>query len=237
MNVEQRIHDELVTLGLQPKLVEGETPSGHQCVVIFAYGVPTGRFRGQKLMVGLSTQCEAIGYPEVPPHWIFLSPARLGHTRWPQPRRVLARWRGMGGFEQAARRVLGSSAPQGNEGLHGAPEQGAAPDMTSAAWREVLLPAEVDRDACSHLLQHYQRGEVQEDLCFGAMDAEYRLAPPDSDSHGHHRSKPSREGPARERELRRRVLGEGYASGHCQGKGAGVHAQSPELRLAGHERT
>ena len=39
--------------------------------------------------------------------------------------------------------------------------------MTSAAWREVLLPAEVDRDACSHLLQHYQRGEVQEDLCFG----------------------------------------------------------------------
>ena len=39
--------------------------------------------------------------------------------------------------------------------------------MTSAAWREVLLPAEVDRDACSHLLQHYKRGEVQEDLCFG----------------------------------------------------------------------
>ena len=39
--------------------------------------------------------------------------------------------------------------------------------MTSAAWREVLLPAEVNRDACSHLLQHYQRGEVQEDLCFG----------------------------------------------------------------------
>ena len=39
--------------------------------------------------------------------------------------------------------------------------------MTSAVWREVLLPAEVDRDACSHLLQHYQRGEIQEDLCFG----------------------------------------------------------------------
>ena len=39
--------------------------------------------------------------------------------------------------------------------------------MTSAGWWEVLLPAEVDRDACSHLLQHYQRGEIQEDLCFG----------------------------------------------------------------------
>ena len=39
--------------------------------------------------------------------------------------------------------------------------------MTSATWREVLLPAEVDRDACSHLLQHFRRGEVQEDLCFG----------------------------------------------------------------------
>ena len=77
VNVEKRIHDELLALGLQPKLVEGETPSGHQCVVIFAYGVPTGRFRGQKLMVGLSTQCDAIGYPEVPPHWIFLSPPVL----------------------------------------------------------------------------------------------------------------------------------------------------------------
>ena len=39
--------------------------------------------------------------------------------------------------------------------------------MTSATWKEALLPAEVNRDACSHLLQHYQRGEVQEDLCFG----------------------------------------------------------------------
>ena len=39
--------------------------------------------------------------------------------------------------------------------------------MTNATWREVLLPGEVDRDACSHLLQHFQRGEVQEDLCFG----------------------------------------------------------------------
>ena len=77
MNVEQRIHDELLTLGLQPKLVEGETPGGHQRVVIFPYGVPTGRFRGQKLMVGLSTQCEAVGYPEVPPHWIFLNPPVL----------------------------------------------------------------------------------------------------------------------------------------------------------------
>ena len=77
MNVEQRIHDELLALGLQPKLVEGETPSGHECVVIFPYGVPTGRFRGRKMMVGLSTQCEAVGYPEVPPHWIFLSPPVL----------------------------------------------------------------------------------------------------------------------------------------------------------------
>ena len=77
MNVEQRIHDELLALGLQPRLVEGETPGGRQRVVIFPYGVPTGRLRGQRLMVGLSTQCEAVGYPEVPPHWIFLSPPVL----------------------------------------------------------------------------------------------------------------------------------------------------------------
>ena len=77
VNVEQRIHDELLALGLQPKFLEGETPGGHQRVVIFSYRAQTGRFRGQKLMVGLSTQCEAVGYPEVPPHWIFLSPPVL----------------------------------------------------------------------------------------------------------------------------------------------------------------
>jgi len=24
--------------------------------------------------MGISTQCEALGYPELPPHWLFISP-------------------------------------------------------------------------------------------------------------------------------------------------------------------
>ena len=34
-------------------------------------------------------------------------------------------------------------------------------------WHEVLLTAQVNQNACAHLLQHYRRGQVQEDLCFG----------------------------------------------------------------------
>ena len=74
MDVDQRIHQELAALGFEPTVVEGETIVGQQRVVAFPYDVPVGRFRGKQYVVGLSTQCEAVGYPEVPPHWIFISP-------------------------------------------------------------------------------------------------------------------------------------------------------------------
>lgn len=39
--------------------------------------------------------------------------------------------------------------------------------MSSGMWHEVVLAGEANRSACRHLLQHYQKGERQEDLCFG----------------------------------------------------------------------
>ena len=39
--------------------------------------------------------------------------------------------------------------------------------MKRTEWYEVLLTPDANEEACSHLLQHYQRGEMQEDLCFG----------------------------------------------------------------------
>lgn len=39
--------------------------------------------------------------------------------------------------------------------------------MKAAHWHEALLTAEADQAACKHLLQHYRRGKMQEDLCFG----------------------------------------------------------------------
>ena len=72
--VDQRIKKELEALGYTPNVVEGETVGGRQRVVTFDYDVPTGRFKGHTYLVGISTQCEAVGYPEVPPHWIFVSP-------------------------------------------------------------------------------------------------------------------------------------------------------------------
>ena len=39
--------------------------------------------------------------------------------------------------------------------------------MTNTGWCEVLLTGAANQAACSHLLQHYERGDMQEDLCFG----------------------------------------------------------------------
>lgn len=74
MSVDQHIRQELEDLGYKPEVVEGDTAGGHQKVVTFDYHIRCGRFRGRKYRVGISTQCEAVGYPEVPPHWIFISP-------------------------------------------------------------------------------------------------------------------------------------------------------------------
>lgn len=72
--VDQLIKKELENLGYDPDIVEGNTVGGLQRIVIFKYRVPTGRFKDQIYTVGISTQCEAVGYPEVPPHWIFVNP-------------------------------------------------------------------------------------------------------------------------------------------------------------------
>ena len=39
--------------------------------------------------------------------------------------------------------------------------------MSTRIWHEVVLTAEANKTACRHLLQHYDAGTVQEDLCFG----------------------------------------------------------------------
>lgn len=75
MHVHERIQQELLALGFDPRVVESrDSVAGDQQVVAFVYNVPVGRFRGEQFMVGVSTRCEAVGYPEVPPHWIFISP-------------------------------------------------------------------------------------------------------------------------------------------------------------------
>ena len=39
--------------------------------------------------------------------------------------------------------------------------------MRRENWHEVVLTDEANRAACRHLLQHYAKGYLQEDLCFG----------------------------------------------------------------------
>ena len=39
--------------------------------------------------------------------------------------------------------------------------------MSPNRWHEVAFTAEANSAACRHLLQHYENGELQEDLCFG----------------------------------------------------------------------
>ena len=39
--------------------------------------------------------------------------------------------------------------------------------MSTSIWHEVVLTEESNKAACQHLLKHYNKGELQEDLCFG----------------------------------------------------------------------
>ena len=39
--------------------------------------------------------------------------------------------------------------------------------MKAGTWHEVVLTDEANKTACRHLLQHYERGAMQEDVCFG----------------------------------------------------------------------
>ncbi len=47
--------------------------------------------------------------------------------------------------------------------------------MRTETWHEVVLTEEANRAACRHLLQHYVKGEVQEDLCFGLWTPSHGL--------------------------------------------------------------
>ena len=63
-----RIKQELEECGLHTYLLEGVGDE----IIAFRYEVPTGRYRGKLVDVGLSLQ-EA-NYPEYPPHWIHVTP-------------------------------------------------------------------------------------------------------------------------------------------------------------------
>jgi hypothetical protein len=59
---------ELRELGIGSRVVRWTGPGGE--AVVFPFDVPTGRFRGTTLDVGLSFQEAA--YPEYPPHFIHV---------------------------------------------------------------------------------------------------------------------------------------------------------------------
>ena len=74
MSVDHRIAAELEALGYKPEIVECDMPEGEDKAVIFPYRISAGRFKGETRTIGVTTRCEGVGYPEVPPHWIFISP-------------------------------------------------------------------------------------------------------------------------------------------------------------------
>ena len=72
----QQVQQELHECGLVTYIVEGVNDE----IIAFPYEVPTGRYRGKRVDIGLSMQ-EA-NYPEYPPHWIHVTPKvedRSGH--------------------------------------------------------------------------------------------------------------------------------------------------------------
>ena len=64
----RRIRKEIEECGFNTYMVEG----AHEDIVAFKYTVPTGRYQGEHVDVGLSLQ--EVNYPEYPPHWILVTP-------------------------------------------------------------------------------------------------------------------------------------------------------------------
>ena len=64
----QQVQAELHECGFPTYVVEGVNDE----IVAFAYEIPTGRYRGKHVDVGLSMQ--EVNYPEYPPHWIHVTP-------------------------------------------------------------------------------------------------------------------------------------------------------------------
>lgn len=63
-----QVQQELQECGLATYIVEGVNDD----IVAFSYEVPTGRYRGKSVDIGLSLQ--EVNYPEYPPHWIHVTP-------------------------------------------------------------------------------------------------------------------------------------------------------------------
>ena len=64
----KQVKRELEECGLSPYVVDGVADE----IVAFKYKVPTGRYRGKCVDIGLSMQ--EVNYPEYPPHWIHVTP-------------------------------------------------------------------------------------------------------------------------------------------------------------------
>ena len=63
-----QIKQELEECGFTTYVVEGVSDD----IVAFKYTVPTGRYRGKVVDIGLSMQ--ELNYPEFAPHWIHITP-------------------------------------------------------------------------------------------------------------------------------------------------------------------
>ena len=64
----RQVQEELHECGFVTYVVEGVNEE----IIAFPYEVPTGRYGGKLVDVGLSLQ--EVNYPEYPPHWIHVTP-------------------------------------------------------------------------------------------------------------------------------------------------------------------
>ena len=76
MTAIDRICDELRELGFNPEKVRLASDSIE--LAVFEYAVEVGRYAGRQFQVGLRFQEE--GYPEYPPHWVYVANLPAGFT-------------------------------------------------------------------------------------------------------------------------------------------------------------
>ena len=152
-----QIQTELDSLGYITCVFDG--PNGK--VVSFGYTIETGSHKGEPVKIGVSFQ--ESNYPEYPPHWVHITPpindGRGGSVQsYESSRRTT-----VAGNEQTPRSDVGPVAHQAHVGVH---QRTSKENLDERMRFEATLTAEANAVSGEHLLQHFSRGEAQEDLCF-----------------------------------------------------------------------
>ena len=165
----ERMAEDLRGLGYDPVLFS--TPKGHG--VKFEYRIGDGSREGEVVMLGMAMRDRDGEWPEIPPHWVLVSPpdealegaregrsqARSGETPRRRGRYALA------DHQRAAGRLLGRHRGCERQ-VHGdVHDKARRPSVETDLSHRVVIREAIHRELAGHLLSGFVEGPWQEEAC------------------------------------------------------------------------